>query len=71
MILVGDTEPREGLVEQLQQWCKATLQYYQYPHVVDFVDDFPADGHGEDPAFQAPMGHIGDYLPVTPAGPAR
>lgn len=47
VILAEGAEPGEGLVEQLQQWCKATLQRYQYPHLVDFVDDFPRTATGK------------------------
>ncbi|MDP9410682.1 MAG: hypothetical protein M3P70_09295, partial [Actinomycetota bacterium] len=29
------------LVEELQNWCKERLKRYQFPHVVDFVEDLP------------------------------
>jgi benzoate-CoA ligase family protein len=29
------------LADELRQWCKEHLRRYEYPHVVDFVDDFP------------------------------
>lgn len=47
VILAGDIEPGEELVVELQQWCKACLQRYQYPHVVDFVADFPRTATGK------------------------
>jgi benzoate-CoA ligase len=31
----------------LQDWCKAALLRYQYPHVVEFVDDFPRTATGK------------------------
>jgi benzoate-CoA ligase len=31
----------------LQAWCKETLQRYQYPHVVEYVDDFPRTATGK------------------------
>jgi benzoate-CoA ligase len=37
----------DGLVGELQSWCKETLLRYQYPHVVEFVDDFPRTATGK------------------------
>jgi benzoate-CoA ligase family protein len=34
----GDRQPE---IEELQEWCKEALLRYQFPHVVEFVDDFP------------------------------
>jgi len=34
----GDRRPE---IEELQEWCKEALLRYQFPHVVEFVDDFP------------------------------
>jgi benzoate-CoA ligase len=47
VILVPPHEPSDALVTELQQWCKAELLRYQYPHVVDFVDDFPRTATGK------------------------
>jgi benzoate-CoA ligase family protein len=41
----GDTG--DGLVDELQTWCKDGLQRYQYPHDVQFVDDFPRTATGK------------------------
>ena len=41
VILVESARPTADLVAELQEWCKATLQRYQFPHMVEFVDDFP------------------------------
>jgi benzoate-CoA ligase len=38
------------------QWCKEHLRRYEYPHVVEFVEDFPRTVDGQDPALQAPRG---------------
>ena len=31
----------EKLTEELQNWCKDRLKRYQYPHIVEFVEDLP------------------------------
>jgi benzoate-CoA ligase len=47
VILAPGHEPFDELVSELQQWCKDTLLRYQYPHVVDFVADFPRTATGK------------------------
>lgn len=47
VILAPDFEPSDDLVPELQEWCKASLLRYQYPHVVEFVDDFPRTATGK------------------------
>jgi benzoate-CoA ligase len=37
----------EALADELRQWCKEHLRRYEYPHVVDFVDDFPRTATGK------------------------
>ena len=34
-------------LEELQAWCKETLLGYQYPHVVEVVEDFPRTATGK------------------------
>jgi benzoate-CoA ligase len=29
------------LISELQEWCKERLKRYQYPHIVEFVDELP------------------------------
>jgi acyl-coenzyme A synthetase/AMP-(fatty) acid ligase len=29
------------LAEELRAWCKTRMRRYEYPHVVEFVDDLP------------------------------
>jgi benzoate-CoA ligase family protein len=41
VILREGYEGTESLVEELQDWCKDRLKRYQYPHLVQFVDDLP------------------------------
>lgn len=47
VIVADGTDPSEELVAELQDWCRDGLQRYQYPHVVDFVDDFPRTATGK------------------------
>ena len=37
----------DALAEQLRQWCKGNLRRYEYPHVVEFVDDLPRTPTGK------------------------
>jgi benzoate-CoA ligase len=37
----------EALAGELRAWCKEHLRRYEYPHVVDFVDDFPRTATGK------------------------
>jgi benzoate-CoA ligase family protein len=41
VILREGHEGSEVLVEELQTWCKDRLKRYQFPHIVDFVEDLP------------------------------
>ena len=31
----------DALADELRQWCKKHMRRYEYPHLVQFVDDFP------------------------------
>ena len=37
----------EALAGELRQWCKDHLRRYEYPHLIDFVDDFPRTATGK------------------------
>jgi benzoate-CoA ligase len=45
VILTDDSEKPD--ITELQTWCKETLLGYQYPHTVDFVEDFPRTATGK------------------------
>jgi benzoate-CoA ligase len=47
VILTPSAEPSDDLVAELQAWCKETLLRYQYPHLIEFVDDFPRTATGK------------------------
>src|SRR5215211_5914538 len=41
IILREGYERSDALTEELQTWCKERLKRYQYPHLVEFVEDLP------------------------------
>jgi benzoate-CoA ligase len=47
VILSDGTEGDDALVAELQEWCKDALLRYQYPHYVEFVEDFPRTATGK------------------------
>jgi benzoate-CoA ligase len=47
VILADGATGDDDLATELQAWCKETLQRYQYPHVVEYVDDFPRTATGK------------------------
>ena len=47
VICAEPPEDREALAEQLRQWCKGNLRRYEYPHVVEFVEDLPRTPTGK------------------------
>ena len=47
VILHDSAAGGEALVGELQEWCKAALQRYQYPHRIEFVEDFPRTPTGK------------------------
>jgi benzoate-CoA ligase len=36
-----DAQRGDALVVELQEHCKARLQRFQYPHLIEFVDELP------------------------------
>ena len=41
IICKSEPEDPEALADELRAWCKDRLRRYEYPHLVEFVDDFP------------------------------
>jgi benzoate-CoA ligase len=37
----------DALADELRTWCKERLRRYEYPHVVEFVSDFPRTATGK------------------------
>jgi benzoate-CoA ligase len=47
VILTEKYEAGDTLTGELQEWCKTALQRYEFPYVVDYVDDFPRTATGK------------------------
>jgi benzoate-CoA ligase len=47
VILADGHTGDESLAGELQDWCKAALLRYQYPHLIEFVEDFPRTTTGK------------------------
>lgn len=47
IILKEGYEGSDDLTEELQNWCKERLKRYQYPHLVEFVDELPKTATGK------------------------
>lgn len=45
--VIASGEVSDDLPETLRQWCKGALQRYQFPHLVEFVEDFPRTATGK------------------------
>ena len=41
VVLRSGRDGDDALVAELQEWCKARRQRYQFPHIVDFAPDLP------------------------------
>jgi acyl-coenzyme A synthetase/AMP-(fatty) acid ligase len=41
VIPVEDENGDDALAKELRSWCKARLRRYEYPHIVEFVEDLP------------------------------
>jgi benzoate-CoA ligase len=41
VIVKGDHSPGDGLAAELQEHCKARLQRFQFPHLIEFVPELP------------------------------
>ena len=59
IILKSQQEGSAELKQELQQWCKGRLQRYQYPHLIDFVDDLPKTATGKIQRYKLRQGFEG------------
>ena len=41
VVLANDLSTSTDPARELQDWCKDRLQRYQYPHIIDFVEEMP------------------------------
>jgi benzoate-CoA ligase len=47
VVLREGHEGSEELVEELQEWSKDNLKRYQYPHLIEFVEELPKTTTGK------------------------
>jgi benzoate-CoA ligase family protein len=47
VICAAPPADHEALTEELRHWCKHHLRRYEYPHVVEFVEDLPRTPTGK------------------------
>ena len=45
--VIPSGEVDDALPDRLRDWCREGLQRYQYPHMIEFVDDFPRTATGK------------------------
>jgi len=43
----GPPADADGLADELRAWCKDNLRRYEYPHVIEFVEDLPRTPTGK------------------------
>jgi benzoate-CoA ligase len=43
----GAAAEPDALADELREWCKGNLRRYEYPHVVEFVEDLPRTPTGK------------------------
>ena len=53
----------DELVEELQEWSKNNLKRYQYPHIVDFIDELPKTATGKIQRFKLREPESGEEMP--------
>jgi benzoate-CoA ligase family protein len=47
VICAASPDEPDALADELRQWCKQHLRRYEYPHVVEFVEDLPRTSTGK------------------------
>ncbi|MGH9751543.1 MAG: benzoate-CoA ligase family protein [Blastocatellia bacterium] len=48
-VIIADSQrtSEASFKAELQEWCKTRLQRFQYPHIIDFVDELPKTATGK------------------------
>jgi benzoate-CoA ligase family protein len=62
VVLREGYEGSDDLVEELQEWSKNNLKRYQYPHVVEFVEELPKTATGKIQRFKLRDPGSGDEM---------
>ena len=63
VVLREGHESSDELVEELQEWSKNNLRRYQYPHVVEFIDELPKTATGKIQRFKLREPESGEEMP--------
>ena len=63
VVLREGYEGTEELVEELQTWCKENLKRYQYPHIVEFIEELPKTVTGKIQRFKLRETETGENMP--------
>jgi benzoate-CoA ligase family protein len=65
LILAAQQTPSAALKEELQEWCKARLQRFQYPHRIDFVAELPKTATGKIQRFKLREAVVNKLTPLS------
>jgi benzoate-CoA ligase family protein len=63
IVLREGHEPSDEMVTELQEWCKQRLKRYQYPHLVEFVEELPKTVTGKIQRFKLREPETGVEMP--------
>ena len=63
VVLREDHEGSDELVEELQEWSKHNLKRYQYPHIVEFIEELPKTTTGKIQRFKLREPESGEDMP--------
>ena len=64
-VVVAKGAEEARLTPELQEWCKQRLRRYEYPHVVEYVDELPKTTTGKIQRYK-----LRDSAPGAPVGPS-
>jgi acyl-coenzyme A synthetase/AMP-(fatty) acid ligase len=63
VVLREGHEGSEDLVEELQEWSKDKLKRYQYPHLIEFIEELPKTTTGKIQRFKLREPESEDDMP--------
>jgi benzoate-CoA ligase family protein len=68
VVLRDGYEGTEELTEELQNWCKENLKRYQYPHIVEFIEELPKTVTGKIQRFKLREPETPEDMPKSDDG---
>ena len=68
VVLRDGYEGTEELTEGLQNWCKENLKRYQYPHIVEFIEELPKTVTGKIQRFKLREPETAEDMPKSDDG---